>query len=64
MTLPARAFSTAVAVPSKYTCTSPASSARLASAVPLYGTCTISVPVFIFRISPFRCEVEPRLYEA
>jgi len=44
-----------LAMPAKVSCTSPAITAGTASEMPLYGTCTRSMPAWYFSISPERC---------
>ena len=44
-------------------CVSPASSACVAGAAPLYGTWTMSVPVSTLKSSPARCPALPLLPE-
>src|SRR6185503_2325952 len=63
-TLPDLALLMAVVGPSKKICTTPDRWSFIASPLPLYGTCTISMLASRLNFSPLRCEVEPEPNDA
>ena len=63
-TLPERACGAIEFRLSQITCTCPAIRSLIAIAPPLYGTCTISVPVIYLKSSPATCPGEPLLEDA
>jgi hypothetical protein len=63
-TLLARHCGSAAELCAKNICTSPASTAFIAGATPLYGTWTMSMPAVRFRSSPARCGMLPLLADA
>ena len=64
LTLPVRALAMPVGAPSKNSCTRPVRWSFIASPLPLYGTCSISMPARRLKYSALRCEVVPAPNEA